>query len=380
MNLNQNEFAHFFSKVFAPTDNDKHIVLLMDLPNAKIPDTAAWQERRKITIEFHQRLLEIKQKFDFETVEIVYFENSGNNNADFPKRAYLHDTISANHSVADLEMDGAPVLFEEKLAAANIIFAALQFSATAPLKMLAKKYSFRAASMPGFNRKMLPALKLDFDKVHQQVVKIKERLDAAEAIKMNFLVGNEIYHFFVDTRHRKGNGSSGLVQEKGTAWNVPSGESYIVPYEGELDEPSKTSGILPVQFKDEVVLYKIENNRAFEILSQGPRAEEEARLLREEPAYGNIAEIGFGVLQPFGVKPIGVVLLDEKLGLHIAFGRSEHFGGATSPASFNNSANVVHIDRIYLPEMQDQITVKSVIFQFEDGSQEMILADNSYVI
>ena len=55
-------------------------------------------------------------------------------------------------------------------------------------------------------------------------------------------------------------------------------------------------------------------------------------------------ELGLGVLAAFGVKPIGKVLLDEKLGLHIAFGRSEHFGGRVGPGNFSSPDAVIHID------------------------------------
>ena len=48
----------------------------------------------------------------------------------------------------------------------------------------------------------------------------------------------------------------------------------------------------------------------------------------------------------FSVTPIGVVLLDEKLGLHLAFGRSEHFGGQVGPAQ------VGHVDPLAAREAE----------------------------
>jgi len=75
-----------------------------------------------------------------------------------------------------------------------------------------------------------------------------------------------------------------------------------------------------------------------------------------------------------------VVLLDEKLSLHIAFGRSDHFGGATSPDEFRDPKNVMHIDRIYLRELQDRIVVKTLFFANPDGRRELIMADSKYTI
>ncbi len=234
--------------------------------------------------------------------------------------------------------------------------------------------------MPGFHRKMIPALQIDYEEVHRQVMKVKTRLDEATAMRMKFEVANQTYQFFVDIRHRSGHASSGLIRERGTAWNLPSGEAFIVPYEGELAETSETRGFLPVQFGDEIVVYRIEKNRAAEITSNGEISKQEQQKLHDEPAYGNIAEIGFGVLRPFGIKPIGEMLLDEKLGLHIAFGRSDHFGGSTSPADFKKPQNVIHIYRIYIPEVQNRVAVKEVVFEYSEQKTELIMKNGQYVI
>jgi leucyl aminopeptidase (aminopeptidase T) len=185
---------------------------------------------------------------------------------------------------------------------------------------------------------------------------------------------------FVDLRYRAAHASSGLLHERGVAGNLPSGEAYIVPYEGERKEASRTEGQVPVQFGDEVVFYKIQNNRATEVFSKGAASKMEIQKLRDEPAYGNIAEIGFGVLARFGVKPVGETLLDEKLGLHIAFGRSDHFGGAISPRDFKNPKNVIHIDRIYIPEVQPKVQVKEVVFRYPEQRQECVIRNGIYII
>ncbi len=77
---------------------------------------------------------------------------------------------------------------------------------------------------------------------------------------------------------------------------------------------------------------------------------------------------------------IGSTLLDEKLRLHIAFGCSDHFGGATSPASFRNRKNVIHIDRVYVPSVQPMIKVDEVTFHYPDGVKETVLRSGKYVV
>jgi len=86
------------------------------------------------------------------------------------------------------------------------------------------------------------------------------------------------------------------------------------------------------------------------------------------------------VLGEWGVKAIGSILLDEKLGLHIAFGRSDHFGGVTGPASFRKRENVVHIDRVYVPSTQPLVSVREATFRYPDGSRETIISRGRYVV
>ncbi|MDD8011634.1 MAG: hypothetical protein PHX73_11080, partial [Acidobacteriota bacterium] len=73
-------------------------------------------------------------------------------------------------------------------------------------------------------------------------------------------------------------------------------------------------------------------------------------------------------------------LLDEKLGLHIAFGRSDHFGGRIGLKDFSTPAAVIHLDRIYLPEMQPRVAVVEVVLSFARGRTEMIMKDGRYTI
>jgi hypothetical protein len=170
----------------------------------------------------------------------------------------------------------------------------------------------------------------------------------------------------------------------GIAGNVPSGETYIVPYEGEKD-PSETNGILPVQLDQQVLLFEIQGNRAIEVRSESGINDLESLVserdfLEREPAYGNMAELGFGVLGDFGLEPIGEILLDEKLGFHVAFGRSDHFGGIVGPSDFSSPANVIHLDRVYIPSIQSRLEVKSLVLG-ENGSQTVtVMKDGQYLL
>ena len=86
------------------------------------------------------------------------------------------------------------------------------------------------------------------------------------------------------------------------------------------------------------------------------------------------------MLSAFGLKPIGEILLDEKLGLHLAFGRSDHFGGQVGPAQFSGPGAVIHIDRVYVPETQPDVKVLAVDLQFPDGGRLALMRDGEYVV
>ncbi len=375
-NLSFEELMRLFHSVFALRSDEDELTILLDLPDEKVADNDPWHDRRRIAGEWYGRLSANSNQTPFSEVNLCTYKNVGSNNNDLPP--FIK---KINEFIGDASLgSGMLVSLDEVLAASSVVISLSELSATAPLKMFAKKFRFRGASMPGFLRSMIPTLSLDYEKVHARVVEFQRKMELADSVRIRLAVGTTTYESIYDLRYRPAHASGGLMREPGIVGNLPSGEAYITPYEGErTDEPSRTSGLLPVQFDDEIVIYRIENNRAQEVVSQGPNSKSEAGKLQEEPAYGNIAEVGIGVLGEWGVKAVGSTLLDEKLGLHIAFGRSEHFGGVTSPRSFKNPKNVVHIDRVYVPSVQPRIEVEEVSFMFPD-SEETVMRNGAFVV
>ena len=115
------------------------------------------------------------------------------------------------------------------------------------------------------------------------------------------------------------------------------------------------------------------------MLGDGPRADAERREVVAEPAYANVAELGLGLLAGYGVKPVGEILLDEKLGLHVAFGRSDHFGGNVGAKDFTSPDKVIHIDRVYIPEVQPQVRVVSVELETPGQPPTAIIRDGRFI-
>jgi leucyl aminopeptidase (aminopeptidase T) len=364
------ELVALLRRAFAPRPEDSAVAILVDLPDVVLGDHEEWRERRRIAQSWARLLAEREAELGLPTRLYVY-RNAHANNAQLPGEAFLLEgemPADAAAAKAALEAKSFAGVFTEN----SILLAPTELSATAPLKLAAKKHGFRAATLPGFNRLMIPALRLDYGEVDRRVRKLKALVDGADQAEIEFRANGQLYHLVLDLRGQTGFASSGLLAEPGIAGNLPSGEAYIVPREGRHGQPSLSKGILPVELDGELVLYQIENNQAVAVLSQGEVSQAEAKHLAEDPAYGNLAELGLGVLDEFGIEPIGQTLLDEKLGLHIAFGRSDHFGGSVGPGDFISPDTVVHIDRVYVPAIQPQVQVPKVDLRFGDDVKPLM--------
>lgn len=380
--LTDQELEDLLNRVFQPRADDRGVAVLCDLPDEALGEQEDWPWRRATARAWVEQ---IRRSSLGLPAELYLYRNVHANNADLPTHACRWPGGSLPQNAAALAGAGwETVPFEQIFAQASIVLAPTQLSATAPLKLAARReaarHLFRAATLPGFNAAMIPALRLDYGEIDRRVRRLQDLLARAEGARLTFAAFGREHELFLDLRHRPAHASSGLCTESGYAGNVPSGEAYITPYEGERpDDPSRSQGVLPVELDGEVVLYQVVANKAVAVLGQGRVAIREAALLAREPAYGNMAELGLGVLADFGIAAIGQTLLDEKLGLHVAFGRSDHFGGAVGPDDFTSKEAVVHLDRVYLPSLQPQIAVPAVDLVLPGGEILPLMRDAAYV-
>ncbi len=375
------ELSELVTRVFAPTSSDRALAILVDLPDEVLADNEAWRVRRRMAATWAVALDEAREIHGLD-VSLVLYRNARANNADLPEDAMIWDPRRTLPETMEETAGIVQTSMKTVLTDHQLLLAPTELSATAPLKMLCPVYGCRAATMPGFSPEMVPALRLDYTEVNRRVMILKEYLDRAIGADCVFDVsGMGTFKLHLDLRHRCGHASGGMLPQPGMAGNLPSGEAYIVPYEGEIQEdPSSSEGVLPVQLEGEIVLYRIERNKAVEVLSTGPVSRKEGVLISTEPAYANLAELGLGVLAAFGVRPVGEVLLDEKLGLHIAFGRSEHFGGQIGPDQFSSPGAVTHQDRVYIEELQPGVRPARVDLSMEAGERLPLMRNGRYVI
>ena len=375
--LGDDELAALVRRVFAPGHDDAHLALLIDQPDLSVKDRPDWLDRRALALEWRDGLRRVGS---FESIRLYVYPNVHANNADLPPAAFPWEGEAPPTDLTNLYGDA--VAFDEIFSSCRIVIALTELSASAPLKIAAPRYGFRAASMPGFSRAMVPALRLDFDAVQRRCESIKQRLDVSESATVRWTAAGRSGELRIDLRGRLAVASGGVIRQAGIAGNLPSGETFIVPYEGEQPEmSSRTDGVLPLQLDGELMFLNIEGNRVTGVEGEGPVAADRRKAFEDEPAYANVAELGLGILADYGVKPVGETLLDEKLGLHIAFGRSNHFpGGTVGPEDFSRPDRVVHIDYIYLSETQPDVRIDELSLHAEETDDVTLMRDGNWVV
>lgn len=376
LSLSGPELVRLIDTVFAPSPTERRIAVLVDVPDARRPDHSRWSARRKLA----QSWVELLREFGGDRFEVTLwaYPHVGANNAELPAVVWAVEGEMPHDADALVGLPSTPR--DQMLAGSDLVLAPTELSATAPLKLLGPRLGFRAATMGGFRSTMVPAMRLDLDEVDRRVRILKDLLERATGAELEFLVDGQSHRLSLDLRFRSAHASSGLLRSPGMVGNLPSGESYIVPYEGERPgEPSCSRGVLPVQFGDEVALLRVEQNRVVALDGGGSHGADLAARIELEPATANLAELGLGVLAELGIEAIGSTLLDEKLGLHVALGRSDHFGGVVGAGDFSSPERVIHQDFVYLPSTQPLVHVVSVDLTI-DGDPVPLIREDRYVV
>lgn len=350
--------------VFAPQSGEK-VLVMSDLPHGEYTDNEKWADWREMAREWHSAFQRLGNKLGFSVHPLLTYAATGAHSAPLPEEG---------------EMEGQRVRLKDILSDTDIVVAITEYSATAPLIDFSRKFpKLRIASMPGVMKSMeQTALAADYSEVARKSHLLAGKLDQAVGAKVKFSTGHQMYF---DLRNRKAEADDGQLHadKKGIRLiNLPSGEACIAPYEGELEgQPSRTEGTIPVLYDDESVLFKVQENRIVEVIGDGPQAAQKRDYFAVDQARCNIAELGLGCNDKAVIS--GAILEDEKvLGLHWAYGRSDHIGGTVGVADFSDPSHVVHYDLIY--PKGGRIEIASLVLEYENGTSEEIIRDSQYTI
>jgi hypothetical protein len=350
--------------VFAPQPGEK-VLVMIDLPHGELIDHEGWAERRRMAEEWHSAFERLGAKEGFTVHPFFSYPATGANNGDLPEGG---------------EMAGRKVRLEEVFTSTNIVVAMTEYSASAPLIKYGQKLpGLRAASMPKVTRSMEnTALSADYSEVARKAHILAEKLDRANGAGVRFSTGHV---FYFDLRNRTADADDGLLHADRTGIrliNLPSGEACIAPYEGEVEgQPSRTEGTIPVMDGEEMVLFEVQENCIERMIGDGPEAARRREYFAVDRARRNLAELGLGCNDKAVIS--GVVLEDEKvMGMHWAYGRSDHIGGVTGVQQFSHPSHVVHQDIVYAKG--GPVDVASLVLEYEDGGSEELIKDAEYTI
>lgn len=361
------DLRRFLIDVFAPEPGER-VAVLVDLPTASVPDTPQWKERRRMAEEWRAGLQSLGAETGFEVLPLVAYPAVGTHGGDFPPEA----------DVAGRKVSTASIL--EDLSLALVLS---EFSATAALVDVCRRRPdarlFRAASMPGVEKRMeRTSLAADYAQVARRCAKLKEVLGPAVIAEVEFSTGHRCVF---DLRHRECETDDGYLHRDKTGEiaviNLPSGETFQVPYEGEKPgDPSRTAGEIPVSEDGETVVFRVKRNRVVEVAGDGEVAARYGAYFEEDPARANIAELAFGCNDRAEVT--GNVLEDEKAGFHWAYGRSDHLGGVIGLDDFKSPDTVVHQDIVYA--RGNPITIVRADLVAVDGRRTTVIRDGAYTL
>lgn len=350
--------------VFDPQPGEK-VLVMTDLPHGDADDYAAWSERREMAEEWRSAFSALEGELEISVFPLLTYPATGAHSGPLPEEG---------------QMDGQSVRFEDILADSNIVVALTEYSATAPLIEYTQRFpNLRVASMPMVSRSMeQTALAADYAEVARKAHLLQAKLDLAQGARVEFSTGQEMYF---DLRYRDAHADDGQLhadKEGERVINLPSGEAYIAPYEGEREgDPSRTEGSLPLMLEGELVVGTVEENRIVEVIGDGPGANEAREYLATDDALRNIAELGLGCNE--SAVATGNVLEDEKvMGLHWALGLSEHIGGTVGVDDFSDPGLVEHRDWVY--PKGGAIKIASLVLDYEDGTSEEIMHDGEYTL
>lgn len=326
------DLVKLLQDVFAP-ESGEVVTVACDLPRTPQEDNPSWADRRAWAEEWRQAFLQLGSEVGFVTNPLLTYPATGANGAPLPELGQLGERS---------------VKLEEVLLGSTLAVFLTEYSATAPLDALTKKkQDFRAASLPGVARRMTrTALAADYGEVARRCKLLFEALRGASGLEVAFSTGHVC---FFDLRFRQPEVDDGFLprhKEGDRVINLPSGETFIVPYEGERPAvPSQTEGEIPWQEAGELVVFVVKNNRIVEVRGDGPVASRFRKVFATDVARTNVAEVAFGC-NPKAVVT-GNVLEDEKAGFHWAYGRSDHLGGSVGVKAFISPETVVHQDLVY---------------------------------
>jgi leucyl aminopeptidase (aminopeptidase T) len=190
----------------------------------------------------------------------------------------------------------------------------------------------RIGTLPGVTDDiMVRCMSADYHAIAARTERLCRLLEATSVVRVTAPAGTDIV---MPIKGRQAHASTGLFREKGQSGNLPTGEAYLAPLEGESNGVVVVDGSMAgVGVVREPIRIAIEGGYATAI-EGGDEAARLRALLEPHGRDGrNVAEFGIGTNDRAQIT--GVILEDEKVmgTIHIAFGDNKSMGGTVRVAS-----------------------------------------------
>jgi aminopeptidase len=190
----------------------------------------------------------------------------------------------------------------------------------------------RVATLPGVTEEiMIRCMNADYEAIAERTFRICDRMRRTKTVYVKTAAGTDIT---MPIAGRDAHASSGLFRDRGLWGNLPTGESYLAPIEGQSHGVVVVDGSMAgVGMVDEPIRITVEGGYATEITG-GESARNLVALLEPHGRDGrNVAEFGIGTNDKAILT--GVILEDEKVmgTIHVALGDNKSMGGSVRVSS-----------------------------------------------
>ena len=298
--LNAAELTALVRRVFHPRPEERALAILVDLPDQASPDEPAWRQRRQLAAGWAEQLAAASAEHGLE-VALYLYRNVRTNNADLPARSGPARAAARCPTRPRRSRRRGGGRSRRCSPATRCCSPPTELSATAPLKVAGRDASPSAPPpCPASSPEMIPALRLDYDEVNRRVDVLKGLLDRAEEARTAFRRRRRrAARPHLDLRHRTAHASGGLLLEPGTAGNLPSGRGLHRPLRGRAcgrPEPLARACCRCSSATRWWCYADRGQPRRGGAARRSRVARARPRCSAAEPAYGNLAELGLGVL------------------------------------------------------------------------------------
>jgi aminopeptidase len=190
----------------------------------------------------------------------------------------------------------------------------------------------RVGTLPGVTEQiMIRCMNADYNKIAQRTFALCKLLEKASTVRVIAPAGTDIT---MPIKGRTAHSSSGLFREKGQWGNLPTGEAYLAPVEGQSEGVVVVDGSMAmVGMVKTPIRIQVKKGYA-EDISGGEEAQRLIALLEPHGKDARtVAEFGIGTNDKAILT--GIILEDEKVmgTIHIAFGDNKSMGGSVRVAS-----------------------------------------------